>query len=773
TGGENESTCSSHGRTEGEGADEPCLHSLGYGGLGDLVPLLVDHRRDLEEALSRVDSNGTGHIKLADLMSCIRKAGVPLTTMQEANLRDLLERKGVVGRREEGEDQAPLVQWPHAVEALSVAAQRVRGSSMPGEECPSSALLVTVSRLMDTVQSRYRKLREFLLPSSLLAMRHKPPCPPGEGGGGEDKGMGGHVYVTVGTMRGALRSVGIVLGDSGERTLWRHLVRLVRERLVASVGGELPAGDLTYSLVGQGMIPLTLLDQVMGFQREDEAGRQRHRRPYTRQTDTDTPVVPCDQSSPCPSNNPFPGPYASSPDKEGGASGDAPILLQKARARVRALGTTVEERRRGLLECLPSHGPRGEGNAFPRSELICLLQRLGLGLGSGELQNLWYHVDRTNMTRAGMRGILLHDNVSMRGQAPPPPPHSASPGRVWGPSDPSPWGVNPDGVEGGTGAGDEGASSDKGATECGLSRAAYEENLRRAAGSGATYGGWEAPGKMEGVSVRVCDKVRTSKSPSPSSLEQGQGQGQGSKPEMEDDELGSPALPSLLQRAVLRAKELKDEREAFVMSLVPDMGRGKEGRRITRGGVHRVLHGLGIIPRAGEIEALWWALEGGGVGGPRITVSDFRDLLLGNVHKILLVPQWNPQVDDPSAAEDRIPGVGAGAGAGERARGANRDGRSGLSPEAEVMTALGLVRRRAPGLIRGCQDRDLSGDGWIGEGDFLAVLREQGVLQQLGPLGLPALSDAVVADMGVIGGRGEKAVRYTGIIGAIDRYLEA
>lgn len=37
----------------------------------------------------------------------------------------------------------------------------------------------------------------------------------------------------------------------------------------------------------------------------------------------------------------------------------------------------------------------------------------------------------------------------------------------------------------------------------------------------------------------------------------------------------------------------------------------------------------GVIPRSGELQQLWWALEKGDVGGPRISVEDFRDLLLG------------------------------------------------------------------------------------------------------------------------------------------------
>lgn len=50
----------------------------------------------------------------------------------------------------------------------------------------------------------------------------------------------------------------------------------------------------------------------------------------------------------------------------------------------------------------------------------------------------------------------------------------------------------------------------------------------------------------------------------------------------------------------------------------------------------------------------------------------------------------------------------------------------------QVRTALGLVRRRVCGVIRGCQDRDLMGDGWVSAEGLFAVLKEQGILQQLG-----------------------------------------
>lgn len=56
----------------------------------------------------------------------------------------------------------------------------------------------------------------------------------------------------------------------------------------------------------------------------------------------------------------------------------------------------------------------------------------------------------------------------------------------------------------------------------------------------------------------------------------------------------------LLERAVKRVREMDSGQEA-VSALVPDMGRAKEGMRITRGGVQRVLHGLGetdrLLPR--------------------------------------------------------------------------------------------------------------------------------------------------------------------------------
>lgn len=50
-----------------------------------------------------------------------------------------------------------------------------------------------------------------------------------------------------------------------------------------------------------------------------------------------------------------------------------------------------------------------------------------------------------------------------------------------------------------------------------------------------------------------------------------------------------------------------DNGQAAVFALVPDMGRAKEGMRITRGGIQRVLHGLGETERASET---FWYLYG-------------------------------------------------------------------------------------------------------------------------------------------------------------------
>lgn len=50
----------------------------------------------------------------------------------------------------------------------------------------------------------------------------------------------------------------------------------------------------------------------------------------------------------------------------------------------------------------------------------------------------------------------------------------------------------------------------------------------------------------------------------------------------------------------------------------------------------------------------------------------------------------------------------------------------------KVRTSLGLVRRRVRGIVRGCEDRDLAAGGSVTEEAFLAVLKDQGILQQLG-----------------------------------------
>ena len=38
---------------------------------------------------------------------------------------------------------------------------------------------------------------------------------------------------------------------------------------------------------------------------------------------------------------------------------------------------------------------------------------------------------------------------------------------------------------------------------------------------------------------------------------------------------------------------------------------------------------VGVVPRSGELQQLWWFLEKGVVGDPRVTVEGFRDVLLG------------------------------------------------------------------------------------------------------------------------------------------------
>ncbi|CAB1108169.1 unnamed protein product [Ectocarpus sp. CCAP 1310/34] len=57
----------------------------------------------------------------------------------------------------------------------------------------------------------------------------------------------------------------------------------------------------------------------------------------------------------------------------------------------------------------------------------------------------------------------------------------------------------------------------------------------------------------------------------------------------------------------------------------------------------------------------------------------------------------------------------------------------------------------------------------------MAVLKEQGILQQLGDFGLSSLRGAVVIDDGASNtlADGTARVRYTGLVGAIDTYLEA
>ncbi|CAN0407647.1 unnamed protein product [Ectocarpus fasciculatus] len=146
----------------------------------------------------------------------------------------------------------------------------------------------------------------------------------------------------------------------------------------------------------------------------------------------------------------------------------------------------------------------------------------------------------------------------------------------------------------------------------------------------------------------------------------------------------------------------------------------------------------------------------------------------GRTTKLVLLNDWNALGD--ALAEDgycdskRQRALGSGS--------VDSGGCDNSSPVSkalrEVRTSLGLVRRRVRGIIRGCEDRDLSATGLVTEEAFLAVLKEQGILQQLGDFGLSALRGAVfIGDGSKTLADGAAAVRYTGLVGAIDTYLEA
>ncbi|CAM9841397.1 unnamed protein product, partial [Ectocarpus sp. 13 AM-2016] len=428
----------------------------------------------------------------------------------------------------------------------------------------------------------------------------------------------------------------------------------------------------------------------------------------------------------------------------------------------------MAEREKAVVKCLPKLGPNGERQRLPRVDLTRLLQKLRVGVRSGELQNLWYHMDRNKITRQGFRRILLESTDSLPVTFPASPcPYpaawpiggapSSSDAPSYAPGDRTP----------------EGGVSVSGAKlQRVLNHAAYEANVRHGvAGSAMTRA---LRGVEEGKYERGRDDgsgavVSASSSPA---LPAGKGRASGGADDDAEDDGG---MPVLLQRAVRRVKEL-DNGEEVVAALVPDMGRVREGMRITRGGIQRVLHGLGVIPHSGELQQLWWCLERGGVGDPRISVEAFRNLLQGRTSKLVLLNDWNALGD--GLAEDSFCDSNRQRALGGRGS-VGSGGCDNSSPVSkalrEVRTSLGLVRRRVRGIVRGCEDRDLSATGFVTEEAFMAVLKEQGILQQLGDFGLSSLRGAVLIDDGASDtlADGTARVRYTGLVGAIDTYLEA
>ncbi|CAN0396276.1 unnamed protein product, partial [Ectocarpus fasciculatus] len=242
----------------------------------------------------------------------------------------------------------------------------------------------------------------------------------------------------------------------------------------------------------------------------------------------------------------------------------------------------MAEREKAVVRCLPKLGPNGERQRLPRVDLTRLLQQLRVGVRSGELQNLWYHMDRNKITRQGFRSILLESTDSLPVTFPASPcpypaawPIGGAPSSSDAPSY-APGDRTPEGVVSVSGA----------KLQRVLNRAAYEANVRHGvAGSAMT----RALRGVEEGNERDDDDGSALGSVSSSSHALPAGKGSsGSDGGAGDDE----GMPVLLQRAVRKVKEL-DNGEEVVAALVPDMGRVREGMRITRGGIQRVLHGLG------------------------------------------------------------------------------------------------------------------------------------------------------------------------------------
>ncbi|CAM9522014.1 unnamed protein product, partial [Ectocarpus sp. 8 AP-2014] len=710
--------------------DQAYLHSLGYGNLGSVLPILLDRRSALETCLDRLDQGGSGRVRPGDFMAAVRQVGIALSAVQESNMMDLLHRMGAVTTPQPNQDGCQWVEAAAAVAAVSLAGERAGGRCFPDK--PRSPVK-DGARLLDALSERYADVHVSLLPSSILlgpgALEERRAAP--------DDGAGG-VFVTAGSLRNALRKAGILLGDADERMLWRLLLRRGQETLGRSRGvmadesdpdrtehEEEEANGAAAGLLGQGMIPLPLLDAVMGFDAEQALHARRQLQRLAEHPPSSVPAAYRDHL----------GPWASAatgtPGEQGQRGGqdsdEAPLLLQKARLRVKALGDTMAEREKAVVRCLPKLGPNGERQRLPRVDLTRLLQKLRVGVRSGELQNLWYHMDRNKITRQGFRRILLESTDSLPVTFPASPcPYPAA----W-PIDGGPSSSDARSCASGDRTPEGGVSVSGAKLQRVLNRAAYEANVRHGvAGSAMTRalreveGGKYERGRDDGSAAAGS----ASSSPALAADNGSAGAGAGADEDAEDD----GGMPVLLQRAVRRVKEL-DNGEEVVAALVPDMGRVREGMRITRGGIQRVLHGLGVIPHSGELQQLWWCLERGGVGDPRISVEGFRDLLQGRTSKLVLLNDWNALGDglaeDSFCDSNRQRALGGSGNVGS----GGCDNSSPVSKALrQVRTSLGLVRRRVRGIVRGCQDRDLSATGFVTEEAFMAVLKEQGILQQLG-----------------------------------------
>lgn len=109
---------------------------------------------------------------------------------------------------------------------------------------------------------------------------------------------------------------------------------------------------------------------------------------------------------------------------------------------------------------------------------------------SGELQNLWYHMDRNEVTRAEFRRILLEAKDTLPVTFPASPcPYPAAPSPPTTPEDHVAGGRRDDGTAA------EGIPVSGAGLQRARNRATYEDNVRRAAGSAMTYGVVEEEGR--------------------------------------------------------------------------------------------------------------------------------------------------------------------------------------------------------------------------------------------------------------------------------------